>query len=93
MFILANGSSSLKTRILNCRLLNNFEGFRLSSAASSQLAARIQGNNSSSYRLLQSGAGTFQVENFGSFASENTGPLTTVGTILDATLDSLGIPF
>ena len=92
IFLLAGGSSNLKTRISNCRLLGNFQGFSLASAANSQVGARIQGNTSDSYELIQSGASVFQVENLNAFASENTGTLSTVGTIMNAALGNLGIP-
>ena len=92
IYVLAGDSSVFKTRISNCRLLGNLQGLRLGSALSSQLDARVQGNTSDTYRLVQSGASVFRVENYTNFASENVGTLSPAGTILNAAIDSLGIP-
>lgn len=92
IFLNSGNASSLKTRISNCRLRNNFQGLFMGSGGTAQVSARINGNDSDEYELNGVGASVFQVENLTGFASENTGTLMTFGNILNAALNSLGIP-
>ncbi len=92
IFTASDNSSNFKTRITNSRLLNNLRALTMGCGNNAQVGARINGNIGDNYQLTASAAGIFQVENLNNFAAENTGILNTFGSILNAALNSLGIP-
>jgi len=92
IFTSSGGTSNFKARITNSRLLGNFRAVSMGSATNAQVGARINGNTGDNYRLIASNASVFQVENLTNFATENAGSLATVGAIMNAALNSLGIP-
>lgn len=92
VFTNSANSSSLKIRINSSRFLGNFQGVFIGASQTAQVAARLNQNTSDEYEFVQAGASVLQVENLTGFASENAGSLITSGTILNAALNSLGIP-
>jgi trimeric autotransporter adhesin len=90
----SGGTSVLKTRITNSRLLNNLQGVSLVSVQNSNLFARLSGNTSDSYRFIETPPSTLLIENLNQLLTENTqtvGPLVNQGAE-NAPLDSLQIP-
>jgi hypothetical protein len=91
----ALNSSSLKTRVTDCLLVGNFQGFRATANLSAQFCARLTGNTSDRYDFSNASALPMLVENLPGLSSnpDNIGATNTTGTVQNAAVDSCGIPF
>ena len=90
----AGGASSAKIGFRNNRFVGNLGpngDIQLVNSGTAILGALFNLNTAGLYNFTQFG-GIFSIEQFGTFASNNTGTVVTSGIITNATAGSLGIP-
>ena len=86
-------SSTLKTRIVNSTLTGNVSGFRAQAGGSASLCARLTGNASDRFNFSGASSIPIMVENLpGLSGPDNAGATNTTGSVVNATIDSCGIP-